>query len=178
MAQVIFIAFLRSINVGGNVLKMDRLRSICSDLGAKDVRTYVQSGNVLFTASGSAGHWALRLEKKLVGESRLPISVIIKAADELQKVRANNPFLKEPNIEVARLGVVFLQDAPAPKGISALRAMDIGSERFHLAGREIYVHCPEGFGNAKLYNLDKILGQKTTVRNWNTVVKLCDMTAA
>ncbi|HEY6466101.1 MAG TPA: DUF1697 domain-containing protein [Candidatus Acidoferrales bacterium] len=177
MPELTFIAFLRGINVGGNILKMDRLRSLCSDLGAKDVRTYVQSGNVAFTASGSAQQWTRRLEKKLSGESRLPISVIIRTAEELKSVRTKNPFLQEPNIEVALLGVAFLQEAPNPKGISALRAMDLGSERFRLAGREIYLHCPEGFGNAKLYSLDKILGQKTTVRNWNTVAKLCEMSA-
>jgi uncharacterized protein (DUF1697 family) len=178
MSPVTFIALLRGINVGGNILKMDRLRSLCSDLGAKDVRTYVQSGNVVFTASGSVDQWTQCLEKKLAGESRLPISVIVRTAEELKIVRAKNPFLKEPNIEVARLGVAFLQHSPAPKGIATLRGMDLGSERFHLADRELYLHCPEGFANAKLYTLDKILGEKTTVRNWNTVVKLCEMSAA
>ena len=177
MAALTFIAFLRGVNVGGNILRMDRLRSLCSDLGAKDVRTYVQSGNIVFKASGSAQQWTQRLEKKLDRESRLPISVIIRTAEELNTIRAKNPFLKEPNIQIARLGVAFLQEAPDPRGISGLRAMDLGSERFHLAGREIYLHCPEGFGNAKLYSLDKILGQKTTVRNWNTVAKPCEMSA-
>lgn len=177
MCTLTFIAFLRGINVGGNVLKMDRLRSLCAGLGAKDVRTYVQSGNVVFKASGSPQQWTRRLEEKLDGESRLPISVIIRMAEEMKTIRAKNPFFKEPNIEVARLGVAFLQQSPAPKGIAALRRMDLGSERFHLADREIYLHCPEGFGNAKLYSLDKILGQKTTVRNWNTILKLCEMAA-
>lgn len=178
MTSVTFIAFLRGINVGGNILKMDRLRALCSDLGARDVRTYVQSGNIVFAGTGSAEQWAQRLEKKLDGESRLPISVIVRTAAELEAVRAKNPFPKEPNIEVARLGVAFLQQTPTSKGIAALRLMDLSSERFHSAGREIYLHCPEGFGNAKLYSLDKILGQKTTVRNWNTVIKLCEMSAA
>lgn len=175
---VTFVALLRGINVGGNILKMDRLRLLCSDLGAKDVRTYVQSGNLVFKASGAAGQWTQRLEKRLDGESRLPVSVILRTAEELQSLRAKNPFLKDRNIEVARLGVAFLQQAPTPQGIAALRRMDLGSERFHLADREIYLHCPQGFGKAKLYSLDKVLSQKTTVRNWNTVIKLCEMSAA
>lgn len=178
MASVTFIALLRGINVGGNILKMDRLRSLCADLGAKDVRTYLQSGNLVFAAAGSTEQWTKRLEKKLAGESRLPVSVIIRTAEELKFVPARNPFLKEPKIEVTRLGVVFLQEAPAPKAVASLRALDLGSERFQLADREIYLHCPEGFANAKLYSLDKILGQRTTVRNWNTVLKLCEMSAA
>jgi uncharacterized protein (DUF1697 family) len=177
MATVTFIAFLRGINVGGNILKMDHLRSLYSDLGAKDVRTYVQSGNLVFNASGSARQWTQRLEKKLEGESRLSISVLVRTAAELRSIRAGNPFLKQTKIEIARLGVAFLQQAPAPKGIASLREMGLGSERFHLADRAIYLHCTDGFGNAKLYSLDKVLAQKTTVRNWNTVVKLCEMSA-
>lgn len=174
-ASVTFIALLRGVNVGGNMLKMDRLRAICSELGGNNVRTYVQSGNLIFSATGSAGHWAECLEKRLAGESRLPISVIVRTATELTAIRGGNPFLKEPNIQTARLAVTFLQQTPTGKALTALRAMDVGSERFHVAGRELYLHCPEGFGNSKLYMLDNVLSQKTTVRNWNTVAKLCEM---
>ena len=172
-----FIALLRGINVGGNTLKMDRLRLLCSELGGKNVRTYVQSGNLVFSASGSANQWAERLEKRLAGESRLPISVTVRTAAEFGAIRAGNPFLKEPNIEIARLAVTFLQQTPTGKALAALRAMDTGAERFQVAGRELYLHCPQGFANSKLYLLDKVLGQKTTVRNWNTVIKLCEMSA-
>lgn len=178
MAPITYIALLRGINVGGNILKMDRLRALCSLLGAEDVRTYLQSGNVVFRAAGSSAQWTERLEKKLVGESRLAISVMVRTSAELQTVRQQNPFLKEPKIDLARLGVAFLQQMPARRAIAALRATNLGSERFHLAGREIYLHCPEGFAHAKLYTLDKILDQKTTVRNWNTVLKLCEISTA
>ncbi len=172
-----FIALLRGTNVGGNTLKMERLRALCSELGGTDVRTYVQSGNLVFAASGSAEQWAQRLEKRLAGESRLPISVIIRTAAELAAIRARNPFLKESGVDIARLAVTFLQQKPTNKALAALRALDAGSERFHVAGRGLYLHCPQGFGNSKLYLLDKVLGQKTTVRNWNTIVKLCEMSA-
>lgn len=175
--SVTFIALLRGINIGGNTLKMDRLRSLCSELGGANARTYVQSGNLVFDAGGSANQWAERLEKRLAGESRLPISVVVRAAAEFAAIRAGNPFLREPKIDIARLAVTFLQQTPSAKALAALRAMDIGSERFHVAGRELYLHCPEGFGNSKLYMLDKVLGQKTTVRNWNTVVRLYEMSA-
>jgi uncharacterized protein (DUF1697 family) len=59
--------------------------------------------------------------------------------------------------------------------LAALGALEIGRERFHHAGRELYIHCPDGFANAKLYGLEKVLKQRTTTRNWNTVIKLCEM---
>jgi uncharacterized protein (DUF1697 family) len=173
----IYVALLRGVNVGGNVFKMDRLRELCAKLGMNNPRTYVQSGNIVFEAQGSASHWAERLERRLAGESRLPVSVIVRSAAEMSAILAGNPFLTEKGIDTARLAVTFLQHAPTKPGLAALAALEIGSERFHCAGREIYLHCPDGFANAKLYTLDRVLSQKTTTRNWNTVTKLCEMTA-
>jgi uncharacterized protein (DUF1697 family) len=173
----VLIALLRGVNVGGNILKMDRLRELCAALGAKNVRTYVQSGNIVFEAAGSPSSWEAKLEKKLAGESRLPVSVMVRSAAEISTDLAGNPFMKEKTIDTARLAVTFLQQVPAKPALAALAALKIGSERYHHAGKEIYLHCPDGFGNAKLYLLEKVLKQKTTTRNWNTVTKLCEMSA-
>jgi len=170
-----YIALLRGVNVGQNMLKMDRLRALCENLGAKNARTYLQSGNVVFEGSGSPSHWSAALEKKLAGETRLPVSVIVRTAPEVSAVLAGNPFLKEKGIDIARLGVVFLQQPLSKAALEALHAMKIGRERFHCAAKEIYIHCPDGFGRSKLYLLDKIVAQRTTTRNWNTVTKLCEM---
>jgi uncharacterized protein (DUF1697 family) len=172
-----YIALLRGINVGGNILKMERLRDLCAQLGAKNVRTYVQSGNVVFGGEGSAPQWAERLEKKLLGETRLPVHVIVRTGAEMKAIRDGNPFLKEKGIDTARLAVTFLERAPEKESLAAVSTMKLGSERFHSAGRELYLHCPKGFADAKLYTLDKVLGQKTTVRNWNTILKLSEMSA-
>jgi uncharacterized protein (DUF1697 family) len=172
-----YIALLRGINVGRNILKMERLRELCAELGAKNVRTYVQSGNVVFSAEGPAEQWADRIGKKLVGESRLPVHVIVRTASEMAAVLADNPFLREKGIDTARLAVTFLQHEPTKEALAAVGAMKLGSERFHCSGKELYLYCPKGFADAKLYTLDRVLGQKTTVRNWNTVVKLCEMSA-
>jgi uncharacterized protein (DUF1697 family) len=169
------IALLRGINVGRNILKMDRLRDICTSMGAQEVLTYVQSGNIVFKAKGSSEKWGRDLEKKLAGECRLPVSVIVRTAHEFAKVAASNPFLREKGIDTARLAVTFLQHPPTKAALGALKQMDLSNERFHTSGKELYLHCPDGFGNAKLYVLDKVLGQKTTVRNWNTVTKLNEM---
>jgi uncharacterized protein (DUF1697 family) len=171
------IALLRGVNVGGNVLKMDRLCELCAKLGMKNPRTYVQSGNLVFEATGSPSHWAETLERRLAGESRLPVSVIVRSAKEMSAVLAGNPFLKEKGIDTSRLAVTFLQHDPAKDALAGLAALEIGSERFHCAGKQIYLRCPDGFANAKLYTLDRVLSQKTTTRNWNTVTKLCEMSA-
>lgn len=176
--MAIYIALLRGINVGGNVLKMDRLRRVCAEAGARNVQTYVQSGNVVFEARGSASGWVGLLERRLAGESRLPVSVMVRTAAEMARVAAENPFLNQKGIDRARLAVTFLQKAPERAALAALRARDLGRERFHWAGREFYLHCPDGFANAKLYVMDKVLGQKTTTRNWNTVTKLWEMSTA
>jgi uncharacterized protein (DUF1697 family) len=169
------IALLRGINVGGNILKMDRLREICCALGAKNVRTYVQSGNVVFEGAGSASAWEAKLEKTLAGASRLPVSVIVRTADEMHKVQAGNPYLKENGIDTKRLAVAFLQQPPEKSALAALAAVNIADERYHQAGREFYIHCPSGFADSKLYLMEKFLKQRTTTRNWNTVIKLCEM---
>jgi uncharacterized protein (DUF1697 family) len=172
------VALLRGVNVGQNMLKMERLRALCEELDAKSARTYVQSGNVVFEGSGSASHWATALERKLAGETRLPVSVIVRTAAELSTLLAGNPFLEEKGIDLARLGVVFLQQPLSKAAIESLNAMKIGRERFHCAAKEIYIHCPDGFGRSKLYLLDKVVAQRTTTRNWNTVKKLCEMCTA
>lgn len=170
-----YIALLRGVNVGQNLLKMERLREICTQIGAKNVRTYVQSGNVVFEGDGTAEKWTQALERRLAGETRLPVTVLVRTSAEMKRVLGGNPFVKEKGIDIRRLAVVFLQQTPSKATLEKMSAVDAHDERFHCAGREIYLHCPDGFGRAKLYGLDKILAQRTTTRNWNTVTKLCAM---
>src|SRR5580704_5492641 len=121
-----YVALLRGVNVGRNVLKMERLRALCGELGLKNVRTYVQSGNVVFEAGRSSAHWARALEQKLVGESRLAVSVIVRDAAALRRVLAKNPFLRETGIDAARLYVTFIERAPAKPAVKALQALSSG----------------------------------------------------
>jgi uncharacterized protein (DUF1697 family) len=172
-----YIALLRGINVGRNTLKMERLRALCEGLGLKNVRTYVQSGNVVFEAKGSAAKWAAALEKKLAGETRLPVSVTVRTRAEMAAIVAGNPFLKEPGLDIARLAVTFLKRPATENAIEALGALKARSERFHAIGREIYLHCPAGFGESKIYTSDKALSQRATTRNWMTVTRLSEMSA-
>lgn len=175
----VYIALLRGINVGGNMLKMDRLRELCTSLRLNNVRTYVQSGNVVFEAGKNSAHWVKTIEGALEGECRLPVSVVVRTAEEIARVAAGNPFLKEKGIDIKRLGVTFLRDAPAPAVFKALTIPGAGADRFICVGSEIYLHCPSGFGETKLSNnaFERLLSIRATTRNWNTVLTLAEMSA-
>jgi uncharacterized protein (DUF1697 family) len=172
-----FIALLRGVNVGGNMLKMERVRELWAELGFENARTYVQSGNVVFEAKDPPAKWSQTIERALERETRLPVTVLLRTPADVGRVIANNPFLKEKGIDPAKLHVTFLSSAVAKDAVKKLSAVDAGPDRFHVVGKEVYLHCPEGYGRTKLANnrLEKALSVKATTRNWNTVNKLYEM---
>ncbi len=171
------IALLRAVNVGGNILKMDRLRAICDGLGYKNVRTYVQSGNVVFESPGTSAKCATALEKALLGETRLPVTVMVRTPAEFKTIIAKNPFLKQTDVDHARLAVAFLNASPPKDATKTLSAIKAGIDEFRVAGTELYLHCPTGFARTKLTNntFERMLGLRATSRNWNTVRTLNEM---
>jgi len=177
--MVTYIALIRGINVTGNkIVPMAKLREMFEALGFKQVRTYIASGNVIFQAAKTAPEKLSRkIEAEILKEFGFSASVITKTPEELAAALSNNPFLKEKNIDPSKLHVSFLSDVGAEAGISKLAALETGCDRFHCVGREIYLHCPDGYGNTKLNNnvLEKLLGVTATTRNWNTVSKLYAM---
>lgn len=184
--MAVYIALLRGINVGGNILKMSRLRELCEELGWSRVQTYVQSGNVVFASTSSAASLTKILEQKLLGESRLPVSVLIRTPKQLRSILDGNPFLEpgsalrkesKANPAPVRLYVAFLGKSPSPAGVKKLKALTFSGDRLHLAGKEVYLDYAEGAGKTKLTNalLERILETRATTRNWNTVNALNDM---
>lgn len=171
------IALLRGINVGGNTLRMERLRALFAELGFDGARTYVQSGNVLFTAARPPAGLAALIEGRLVRETRLPVCVLIRTPAQLKRIVAANPFLKEPGIDARKLHVTFLAGRAPKSGLAALGAVKGGADRWHAAGEEIYLHCPDGYGRSKLSNaaIERMLATRATTRNWNTVRALYEM---
>jgi uncharacterized protein (DUF1697 family) len=172
-----YIALLRGVNVGGNTLSMERLRGLCAELGLRNARTYVQSGNLVFQAEGTVGRWSEALEQALAGKSRLPVRVLVRTGAEIAAVVARNPFLRETRVDPARLYVTFLSGLPAKSALAALGKVNAGPDRLSHAGREVYLHCPTGYGRSKLANnvLEKALGVAATTRNWRTVTTLAAM---
>lgn len=173
-----FVALLRGVNVGQNTLKMERLRELWSELGLKNVTTYVQSGNVVFDAEGSPSSWSSAIELRLAGETRLPAAVFVRTVPELKNIIARNPFLKEEGIDPSKLHVTFLASAAGQGALKKLSAVNAGADRFRLSGKEVYLYCPNGYGRTKLSNnaLERVLSVRATTRNWNTVNKLYEIT--
>ncbi|MEX0591528.1 MAG: DUF1697 domain-containing protein [Xanthobacteraceae bacterium] len=169
----VYIAMLRGVNVGRNSLKMDRLREICGELGFKNAKTYVQSGNIVFEAKGEPSRWCGKLEHALATEVRLPVSIVVRTPAEMRAVIARNPFLRQ-GIDTTKLHVTFLAKAPGKIARDALARIATNGDEHHLSGENIYLHCPSGYGRTKLSNnaLEKALGVRATTRNWNTVKAL------
>jgi len=162
-----FVAFLRGINVGGNnLIPMAVLKASCESAGLTDVRTYLQSGNVLFNTTRKDP--ARVIEKAL----ELDVKVIVRTIDELRAVIAKNPFDGERNPK--QLIVVFLDAEPSKAAQDALLAAHKGPEEIHFAGRELFIYYDEGMGKSKLTNalIERKLGVRGTARNWNTVTAL------
>jgi uncharacterized protein (DUF1697 family) len=168
------IALLRGVNVGNNMLKMERLRAILADLGFADVRTYLQSGNALFEAKGTPADLAAMIERTVSEATRLPVSVIIRTPAQLQSVIAANPFAKEAAAAPKTVHVTFLGGAVSKSGLAAIGRVPAGADRWRTAGSEIYLCCPDGYARTKLSNtaLERALGVRATTRNWNTVTAL------
>lgn len=160
------IAFLRGINVGGNtVLPMERLKALCDGLGLQNVRTWIQSGNVIFESALTEKTLVRKLEAALRSSEKRDILVIIRSAGDLASVLQHNPF---PGASHAQVGVMFF-DGPVPKDF--LNEMKTpGTEEVRPGKREVYIHFPDGMGRSKL-RLPK-MAEKGTVRNINTIRKI------
>ena len=174
------IALLRGINVGGkNKLPMKELAALFVDAGCEDVRTYIQSGNVVFrTGSADAGEIASIISGSILERFGSRVPVIVRTAGELEAIAQGNPFVKA-GAETDKLHVMFLAELPDSASVEALdRARSPGDE-FVVVGREIYLHCPNGVARSKLTNsyFDSKLSTTSTSRNWRTVGKLLELAA-
>lgn len=173
-----YAALLRGVNVGGHArLEMARLAALMVGLGHTDVTTYLQSGNVVFSApQATADRLARAIEECLARELDLSVTVFVRSAAELAELVAGNPFLGQ-GWGATQLHVTFLPTCPDPV---LLPGPDVaGPERFALRGRELYLCCPAGYGRARLANpfWERRLGMAVTTRNWNTVTRLRSLTA-
>lgn len=176
MKSATYAALVRGINVANTQISMERLRKLCAACGFEDVRTYIQSGNIVFSSGESAPACRTALAARLQRELGKPVGVIVRSARDLAGVVAKNPFLKEKGVETERLHVAFLAQKPKADRMKALGAVDWGRDRFGYTGKDLYLYCPDGFGRSKLATtFERMLGVGATVRNWNTVSKLLEM---
>lgn len=172
------VALLRGINVGGkNNVPMKDLSEMFSGAGCSNVRTYIQSGNVIFHAAPNLSERLPDLiSAQIAKRFGCKVPVVLRTAEQLGKVIRNNPFLKAGASE-NELHVMFLADAPASSAIRQLDPDRSAPDTFQVSGREIYLRLPNGMGRSKLTNqyFDSKLATTSTARNWRTVNQLFEM---
>lgn len=162
-----YVALLRAVNIGGRQLKMDELKRIAADLDLKSARTFIASGNLLFSSSKGEAVVKRDLEAALTDHMGKSVDVMVRTTAEMAAVVKANPFPDEPPNRVV---AIFFDDPPAAQAVES--AKNIADERLALGAREIYVHFPSGQGRSKLKLGTRASG---TARNMNTVAKLAEL---
>lgn len=169
------IALLRGINVGGHrPVGMTDLRNFIAQVGLGDVRSLLQSGNLIFTSKVRTGAELERfLESEALDRLQLEADFFVRTPEEWKALIRQNPFRKEAEKDPGHLVALFLKNAPDAEDIAALQAEIKGPETVVAKGRQAYIFYPNGQGKSKLTHaiIEKRLGRGTG-RNWNTVLKL------
>lgn len=160
-----WVALLRSINVGGTgKLPMVQLREIAAGIGLADVQTYIQSGNLVFSAEGTAAGLADRIDAAIADAIGHKACAVVRSAADWKKDLAGNPFAAESAADPGKVFLVLGRDKLDAATIAKLRAKARLGERVEPAGDGLWVHYPEGAGKSKLGSF-----AGATARNWRTV---------
>lgn len=172
-----YIALFRAINVlGNNLLPMKDLKSILEILGVEEIKTYIQSGNVVFNYTESD---ITDLSKKITAAIKRnngfePNVIFLKQRD-IEKAISSNPF-PEGEIEPKSVHAFFLESKPKNSNHKKMDEIKTKTERYKLVDKVFYLHTPDGFGRSKLASqAEKLLGVSATARNWRTVNKILEM---
>lgn len=172
----IYISMLRGINVGMHKrIKMEELKDLYQSLNFRDIKTYLQSGNVVFRYQDvPPSEIEAKIEKEIEEIFGFDVSVIVKTKNEFLRIIEDNPFKYE---DTNKLHVTFLSDTPSKDPINEMSIVKDESEKFLVFGKEIYLFLPNGYGRTKLSNnfFEKRLKVSATTRNWKTVNKLLDI---
>lgn len=176
-----FIALLRGINVGGNKrVPMSDLRALCNELGWSNAQTYIQSGNLIFSASGKSAALETQLQNAIENYFGFLVPVIIRAATDWPAYVKNNPFLdickKDPHLVMLCLS----KAAPKSEALNELRERATSGERIEHIGDALWIYFAGGVARSKLSPalLDRLVGSSVTARNWLTVLKLQELVTA
>jgi uncharacterized protein (DUF1697 family) len=172
-----YVALLRGINLGArNKVSMQDLRALFESLGADDVTTYVQSGNVVFRSADPAANLAPEIQRRIQRDLGLDVKVLLRTRAQLAKVVSANPFARGKR-DTSMLHVTFLDEKPERARVGALDPERFAPDELRVLGREVYLHCPNGYGRSKLSNayFEKQLGVAATTRNWKTVTALGEL---
>ncbi len=155
---------------------MPELRDLLTGAGFEDVRTYVQSGNVVLASSAPADELGAQVERLISEQLGFDVDVIVRSRGELAEVVRRNP-LADVAEDPKRYQVSFLETEPDPEALEKIAAAALEPERLVSIGRELYAWHPDGIGRSKLWNklAGSGLGVRATARNWTTVTTLLEM---
>jgi uncharacterized protein (DUF1697 family) len=176
LLMTIYIALLRGINVGGhNIIKMADLKSLLETMGLQKVKTYIQSGNVLFESNEKSEQLSQRMEDEINKTFGFPVPVILRTAEEVEQIIRDCPFSTDSLKEGESVQIAFLADKPAQNGINHLSTFKSEMDECKIEGKEVYLFFRQSIRNSKLATQLPKLGVPATVRNWKTVIKLAAM---
>ena len=171
-----YISLLRAINVGGHQsIRMDQLQVCYEIAGFKNIKSYLQSGNVIFKSSVADES---RLEQIIKEEIRkkfgFEIEVFVRTGGNFRMISESNPFLTDRHEDISRLYVTFVSGKPSADDIARIQGQQYFPDEYFIRGNEIFLFCPNGYGRTKLSNtfFESKLKMTATTRNWNTVMNL------
>ncbi len=171
-----YISILRGINVNGkNRIKMDELRNLYETIGLREVKTYIQSGNVVFkSAEQNTYNLESAIGKQINSKYGYDVKVLVLTPIGLEEIIESTPFRDR---DISKLHVTFLSRVPTIPPVANIMDKKSGTELIRIAKKAVYLYCPDGYGKTKLSNgfLEKQLKVTATTRNWKTVNKLLEL---
>ncbi len=177
--MITYIAILRGINVSGQkIIKMVELRSCLQTLAIENIQTYIQSGNIVFNSKlTDTKLLEANIRNLILDNWGFDVPIIIRKLEELRKIKKENPFIKNHDIDLTKLAVTFLSEEPTKDLIEGFSTFKDPVDKFEFNTREIYLHCPNGFGRSKLTNnfFEQKLKVACSSRNWKTLNNLIEI---
>jgi uncharacterized protein (DUF1697 family) len=175
-----YITLLRGINVSGkNIIKMTELTAMMETLKFKNIKTYIQSGNIVFSDSSSdTQKLEAKIKAAILKTFGHTVPVLVIEASVFSEVIKKNPYLKEAKSDNSFWHVTLLSHLPETEKVKLLQTGEYGSTTFKYVNKAIYLYTPDGYGNTKLSNtfIESKLKVSATTRNWKTMLTLQEMT--
>ena len=171
------VSFLRGVNMTGhNTIKMTELSDMFSNLGFKNNKTYIQSGNVIFKAAGKTSQQETerQIETEIKRRFGHTVPVMIRSVADLRLISEKNQYLREQDFDPAKMAVIFLKESITETQSEKMININYPPDKYQLSGMEILTFCPNGFGKTRLYTnfFESKMGVTGTARNWKTVMSL------
>ena len=177
-----YISILKGINVGGNKkILMADLKLLLKDLGFSNIQTYIQSGNIVFetTQNSTIEELEDNIQQAIFKKYGFDVTVIVRTVNYFANTIKTNPFLAKENIDEKKLHVTFLRTKPTIENFEKVTHVNYPPDEFKIIDKNVFVYCPERYGETKLHNgfFEKALKVKASTRNWRTVNKLYELAA-